>query len=195
MMGAHRAHGFTLVELLIIIAMVSILAAIAVPSMGELHRQNKLTSVINNYSAAHRLARNEAVARGKAVTVCKRSTADANIIACDADNNWESGWVVFVNTDRDNPAVVDADETVLQVIQPIPVNYTLRSSGVSGNHVTYHPTGDTQASGTFVLCSNGLLNQARMLAIDVNGRIRVSELSTNNVPLDDTGTEITTCIP
>lgn len=75
--------GFTLVELLITIALIAILAGIAVPGFSDLVRENRLTTLTNNLNAALRLARGEAIKRNQRLALC-------GLIQCDGD--FSTGW-------------------------------------------------------------------------------------------------------
>ena len=132
-------QGFGLIELMTVVAIVVILTMIALPSYQHLIQLNRVSADTNNLLSAFNLARNEAVARGRPVTVC----ASANGTACDgpATANWSSGWIVF--TDYDPPGVIDAGEgdTVLRMFGPVATRNTLTSSGVNVGYVSFGRTG------------------------------------------------------
>ncbi len=84
-LGQHqRTLGFTLVELIVTIAIVAILAAIALPSFREFNLRMTTTTNTNELVGALNVARAEAVRRGRSVAVI------AN------DGNWNNGWQVVV---------------------------------------------------------------------------------------------------
>jgi len=62
--------GFGLIELVIVIAIVAILTVIALPSYSRIMTRNRVVTDTNDLLAAINLARNEAVARGRPVTIC-----------------------------------------------------------------------------------------------------------------------------
>jgi len=95
--AAHR--GFTLVELIITVALVAILAALALPSYREFSTRMTVTDNTNNLIGALNMARAEAVKRGRA----------AALIANDGD--WSNGWQVVV-----------AKETAPGVVEQVPVS-------------------------------------------------------------------------
>lgn len=84
-----HARGFTLVELVITIAIAAILATIALPSFRDLIINNKVTGAANQLVGELNLARSEAVRRGTLVAVISNS----------GTNDWSSGW--YVETDGD----------------------------------------------------------------------------------------------
>jgi type IV fimbrial biogenesis protein FimT len=136
----HSPRGFGLVELMVVVAIVVILTMIALPSYQHLIQLNRLTSDTNTLLSAFNLARNEAVARGRPVTVC----ASANGTACDGPGtgDWSNGWIVF--TDYDPAGQVDAGsgDVVLRVFGPVSARNNLSSMGVNVGYVSFGRTGE-----------------------------------------------------
>jgi len=93
---AASSGGFTIVELMVVVAIVAILAAIALPSFNSSMRNSRVTSQTNDFLTAINLARSEAVARSRGVTICAADTAAGTPAACGSD--WSQGWVVIVDT-------------------------------------------------------------------------------------------------
>jgi general secretion pathway protein H len=84
------AEGFTLIELMVTIAVVALLAAVAAPAMVTLMNSNRLSSSAGELTAALQLARAEAVRRSATVTVC----GSADGVACTNGANW-ANWIVL----------------------------------------------------------------------------------------------------
>ncbi len=82
--------GFTLVELMVTVAVAVILLSIAVPSFVDVLRANKLSNDVNSIVQAIRDARNDAVAHGGSA-LC----ASANQTTCSSvTSDWVTGWIV-----------------------------------------------------------------------------------------------------
>ena len=195
-MVVKKSDGFTLTEILVAISIAAILLSVAIPSFSEMIRQNRLTTSINRFTTAHNLARSEAVARGKSVSLCKSNNATTTSPSCDTGSaNWEDGWIVFVNADNDNPPAVDVGEKILRVSSALTSTYSLRGSTGATAFVTYRSTGDIDIAGTFVLCDNSSISQSRAMFIGTNGRISMAKRNSDDIPLDDAGNAITTCTP
>jgi type IV fimbrial biogenesis protein FimT len=101
--------GFTLTEMIVVTAIVSIMLGIAIPSYKYLTTSYRMSAEINNLVGDLQFARGEALREGGFVTVCISSDG-AN---CTGGANWGRGWIVF--SDPNNDAAVEANERVLKV--------------------------------------------------------------------------------
>ena len=99
----RRAAGITLVEMLIVIGIVAVLATAATPLLRGLVLDARMTAAVNALVHAIHLARQEAQKDLRDVVICR--SVDA--LQCAPPGNWSSGWIAFVNRDRDDPPVVD----------------------------------------------------------------------------------------
>ena len=106
----ERPPGFTLPELLFSMAIVAGLVGWGVPAFRDLERNAARTSEVNLFLQAVHLARSEAIKRNGVVSLCP--SLDGTRCAS-GGTTWDRGWIVFVNLDRDSPAVRDAGEDLL----------------------------------------------------------------------------------
>lgn len=181
-----RHQGFTLLDLLITVAIAGILITIGIPSFNQIINSNRLTTNINKLVTTLYLARSEAIKRNQPVTI-RKSGAE-----------WESGWTVFADLDGDGTQ--EAGDTLLRTYNALPDNYTLRATPSYVNRITYRESGKS-ANGSFVLCDNSdgnnvpEENSARIMIVNTVGRVRMGIDGDNNgIPeKDDLGTEITSC--
>jgi type IV fimbrial biogenesis protein FimT len=174
-----KQQGFTLIELVVTVAMAAIILAMGVPSFQETIRNNQLTSNANEFIAALNLTRSEAVKRGVRVVLCK-SSDQAN---CTGAGGYDQGWVVFV--DADNDATIDAPGDIVRVFEGLKTGLTLAVAGAPTNdiddYVAYLPQGMAQSiggafqAGTLVLCKDA---KARNIVISSTGRARVDTNAT-----------------
>ena len=103
-----RHGGFTLIEVLITIALASILLTIAIPSFRYVTNSNRISGEVNGLLGDLQFARAEAIKEGRTVSVCVADTLGN----CTNATSWQNGWIVF--SDPANVGVHDAGETVLR---------------------------------------------------------------------------------
>jgi type IV fimbrial biogenesis protein FimT len=166
--GPLAGRGFTLVELMIAIAVFAILLAIAVPSFRDASLGARLSSIANNMVASVQLARSEAIKRNAAITLCASSDGST----CDDDVDWDTGWVV-----RD-----DGAGTVIQVQQSLPAGWKLTQSGGT-SQLSFQPIGVGATAATFTACrSNPVGKQERVVTVTATGMAYVTSTATGTCP-------------
>jgi type IV fimbrial biogenesis protein FimT len=166
-------RGFTMIELIVTLAVMAIVLAIAIPGFQDFLRRNRIAAETNNLTSALAIARSEAVKRAQRVTVCGVADPGAATPAC-ADDAWSSGWIVFVDTG----AVGDASgDTILRVQQPNLANAPdITPDANFSTYISYLPSGVSvgnggAASGTFGLCID---TESREIDVGPTGRISLS---------------------
>ena len=181
--------GFTLLELMVVLAIAGVLMAVAIPAMGDFIRNSRITSAANDVMAALHFTRSEAIKRRQPVTLCTSSNTfnpdgtpngDAT---CDASDQL-TGWIVFVDSMpvNDPDGIRDPAEVVL--LQREPMNELITaSSSLAEFRVTYlmNGFGDDPNPAQLVLCdergntpSGGELSSARGIQVSVTGRAGVT---------------------
>ncbi|HED34908.1 MAG TPA: prepilin-type N-terminal cleavage/methylation domain-containing protein [Gammaproteobacteria bacterium] len=172
MKNTRRQTGFTLIEMMVTVGLVSILLSVGVPSFREFIKDGALTAGNNELVTAFNLARSEAVKRGARVTVCK----SANQTACTTSDGWEKGWLIF--TDENNNGVYDsANETLIRVHGAMAASITAVGNGTVINYVSYVMSGKSQQvpsglqSGTILVSDDRVGPYGKNLNISQTGRI------------------------
>ena len=104
--------GFTLLELMLVLAIAGILAAIGIPAMGNFFRSARMTSAANDVLGSLHFARTEAIKRRASVSLCTSTNPLDAGPDCAVSTNL-AGWIVFVDADgngaRDDASFDDVD--------------------------------------------------------------------------------------
>ena len=181
-----HAGGFTLMELMITVAVAAILLGLAAPSFTDTIRNNRLTTAANDLLHSTQLARSEAVKRQTPVVVCASANSAAQPPSC--SNGAFTDWIVFVDTN--NNWSVDATEMVLERHGAVHPLLTVRND--NGGIVSYAPSGFSNPplpagsvpTRNLVICDRrgnrqvGTNSTARAILISNTGRTRVTKDST-----------------
>lgn len=165
--GLRFEAGFTVIELLMTITVMSILALIAVPGFNAMINNNRIRSDAGTLMANLAVARSEAARRGVSVTLCASSDG-ASCMGTTADPSWINGYIAF--TDPDSNATYDSStETILLVSGPLSSGLTITASGFgAGNRLRFSASGEATLTGTLTLCRSGY--NGRVVSINNAGR-------------------------
>ncbi len=88
-------RGFTLIELMFGILMLSVLMALAVPSFRQYTASTRTSAASNSLAAALAVARSEALLRATSVSVC--GSNDQKTCIGNPGTNWTTGWIAFTD--------------------------------------------------------------------------------------------------
>jgi type IV fimbrial biogenesis protein FimT len=172
-----RAHGFTLIELMVGLTVTLVLLIVATPSMGSIIDSVWLTSATNEFMADVQLARTEAIKRNSRVALCK----SADGASCVTSGGWEQGWIVFHDTN--NNGLADPGEPVLA--RQSALSRRLRATGNQNvvRYISFSSNGAAKLldgafqAGTLTLCRQSpTSNEARQIILNAVGRPRVQRL-------------------
>jgi type IV fimbrial biogenesis protein FimT len=166
----HLVAGFSLYELIITLAIVSILGTMACGMYGMIGRQ-QVVSEANQVVSYLALARNEAVRRHEKITFCPAPDGRH----CDNGTDavlWNDGGMVFIDTNANGQ--LDADETLVRMHQPMGKRLRVKTSGFRPR-VVYHPNGMSGGSTvTFTVCDTSNPLFVRYVIVSNVGRARVA---------------------
>lgn len=163
--------GFSLVEIMIVLAIVSILGITALPSLQTMVHRNRVASEVNHFLSQLHLARSEAIKQGTRIVICQSPDAQT----CARTSGWEQGWIIF----KDNNLNRQHDDGELLLRTDRALSSTIRISTGASLHsrrtIVYQATGLAPGStATFTFCSPGAPDLARAIILSNTGRPRLS---------------------
>jgi type IV fimbrial biogenesis protein FimT len=177
-----KGQGFSLIETLVVIALLAIFAVFAIPMFGDLTQNNRMRAQVSNLVGQFAQARTEAMRRGFRVTMCPGTETGCS------GNQWENGLIAFVDIDADG--VRDSGEEIILVGAALTGNNTMRSDQFS-TFISFRYDGASTAvdgsanPGSFVVCdSRGFGEHARALNILATGRIKISASNESDSGVD-----------
>ena len=149
--------GFTLIELMVTLAVVGILVVVAVPAMVFMINSNRLAGTTGELTSSLQLARSEAVRRGASVTIC----GSTNGTDCNS-TDW-SNWIV-----------TGADSTTgdVEVIRDVSATGSVQLSGPATG-IVFRPSGLIDAQQQLVVCVPTTQPQEnrRVITVMISGNI------------------------
>lgn len=160
-------RGFTLVELMVTLAVAAIVLAVAVPSFGSLIVNNALTSEANQLVSAFNTARNEAIKLNQNTRLC-HSVDGADCSAPDTDG-WQ-GWIVVDINDRVIASGFFSEKLSITATENTDV-ILFTANGLIRRNNTSVPL-----SGTFSICSGSARGDrnTRLVTFVSGGRISIN---------------------
>lgn len=184
-------HGFTLIELIITLALAAIILTFAVPNMRSVIQNNRFATQANDFIADLSYARSEAIRRRTPVSVCKTANPTSATPVCDGNvnNGWQEGRVIFV--DANGNGAIDPGDTLLRAREPLTggavVTPVAAGSGANSatiaNAVTFLPDGTTPMANAAVAISPGQnqlamcisnVTESKTLTVAVGGSVTIS---------------------
>lgn len=163
---SRSQHGFTLVELMVALTILTMLIYIAVPSFRNAGLPSQLRAVANGLIAATQIARTEAIKRDTTVQLCVSSDG-----ATCGTGNWQQGWIVISGT------------TVLHSEPAAPVGYRVTPTGGSVA-LSFAATGLGATPESFTVCRQtpSVGPQERVVTITAAGKASVQMTTTGVCP-------------
>ena len=166
----YKNHGFTVIELLVALAIFSILIASALPNFSSLIAQERSTVLTNTLAGALAYARSEAVTKNTTVLTCQSDNGSE----CNRSGNWHNGWIIFI--DSNNTKQREPEETLLRVYAAYDNGTQAIFNGAANidHYMRYKPTGRAYPNGSFLIC-NPNIGIGKALIMTQSGRLRLSK--------------------
>ncbi len=170
---ASRPLGFSLIELMVTIAIAVVLMVVAVPSFVEFQRNAHLSDAVSNFLAAANAAKANAMKRG----------LNTYVVPNTAGTGWSSGWMVYTDTNWNQSFDAGTDEVVIRheaLSSDITVT-TPTASSLADGYLLFNGSGYPRlTSGGFGGGTLVMQNASRSskIIIDPAGRIRSCKVGT-----------------
>ena len=159
----NQAKGFTLVELLVVLAILVIGASVAVPSYNAFTMRNRVATASNEFVSALSFARMEAIKRGYQVGI--------GAVAPVAGNEWGGGFVVWADIDNDNVQGNGED-----VLRSVPASGRTELDSQTGvTFLGFDSRGFANANDVIRLCDGGAGSRGVEIELLRSGRFRVNQ--------------------
>ena len=114
-MKKYKQQGFTLLELMIVVAMLGVVTAIGLPSFRAMMITSEVVDVTNDFTITLKRARSEAIKRGKDIRIC--SSIDGESCSGVA-GNWNRGWLIYDDFNGDGLVDDTAGELIWVNLEP-----------------------------------------------------------------------------
>jgi type IV fimbrial biogenesis protein FimT len=165
-MQTRRATGFTLVELLIAVAIIGVLFGIALPAYDGAMEASRTNAAKSALLASVTRSINRAAITGRHVVLCSSHDGET----CSGQPDWSGGWVAFLDTN--NNRTRDAGESLLLHEPALAGKVRLRST-VGRTRLVIQPNGGNAGSNvTFTLCDGRGPKRAETIVLSNTGRLR-----------------------
>lgn len=164
-----RAHGFTLLDLMTALGILSLLISIGMPELNNMIYEQRLRKAAQDLFVSAMLARSEAIKRNQPVLVMRNA------------DSWSNGWKVFV--DHNNDGIRNQNEPVIAATEK-PDEISVRGNTPVARYIRFTPSGRSKLigggfqAGTITLCTDSGRIVPRRLIMNASGRIRVEKSTT-----------------
>lgn len=164
---APARRGFTLVEMMVTVAVLSILGMVALPSLTAFSARNRLSALSSDFVSSLALARPEAARAGLPVLVLP---ADGGVTG----NEFAKGWNLYL--DRNSNGTADTGDTLIRTYPVLPS--ALKLQGTSPIRFTAIGYLTPAAAVNFVLCPSAGLRDGVQITVPPNGLADVTRITT-----------------
>lgn len=172
-------NGFSLIELIVAIALIGIFAMIALPAFSEFIKSERLVTQNNDLISDIAFARGEAMRRGTRVTLCP--TVDHSV--CSED--WSTGRMIFVDSDNGDGEDMELSdgEEVVRIRQVLSGGNTLKWSG-GDQRLQFMSSGlprggiTSGISDSFEICDSSTASLGRTIVVSTLGTVESSREAT-----------------
>jgi len=170
----NTQSGFSLIELVVAMAIAGILLGVGVPSFKSFIASSKMTEVNNALVYSIQLARSASVERLEPVGLCVSDDPMASEAVCTTGGNYNKGWFVYADANGDGDR--DSGEDILERVEPPGELFEFDPSSSYENHIYFSDSGASiNVAGVPVKGSIGIdysnETELRLIRVSANGRV------------------------
>jgi type IV fimbrial biogenesis protein FimT len=146
------ARGFTLIEVIVAIAILGVLVAIAIPSFTSTIRRYRTEAIRDDLTASLQIARSEAIRRGLSNTITITRTPSSAMCTADTTvaGQWSCGWQIFIDANNNN--VFDDGAANLIQQSDVPAGFSVvETSAAPTNFAIVNRWGQFNSAQRFVI--------------------------------------------
>ncbi|MGH1542792.1 MAG: GspH/FimT family pseudopilin [Arenicella sp.] len=188
LVNTHKNYGFTVLELMITVAIGGIISIFAIPAFTALIDNNKLVKVSNEFNTAFKIARNTAISKTAPTYICPSANADTAAPTCDLAGNWLNGYIIYVKPSFSSSKVgflnfvPASDELIYQVDLKSVTNDIAIAQTNAAIHIGFDNQGFTLQPAPPAVAANPRLSvcdsagtKGKIYQLSTSGRLTVSD--------------------
>ncbi|MBL4772467.1 MAG: GspH/FimT family pseudopilin [Alcanivoracaceae bacterium] len=170
-----NTQGYTIMELMITLTIITILMSYALPSIHQLKLNTFMSSERNRLTLSLNLARSHAITKQIQVIICPSISGND----CDNKSNWYQGWIIFEDSNRNR--TLD-DEDILLRHEDAMRNEIIATSSIHRQKIRYNSMGFSPGTNVSInFCDERGKDFAQSIIINNAGRIKQSKPISTNV--------------
>ena len=161
----RKSCGFTLIEMMIVIALIAVIASYGIPQFNSMMQNGRISTQVNQLQGMMQLARSEAVTNRVRSGVC----ASTDQATCNT-SNWENGAILFHDVDEQGDK--DASDPVIRVMPAVTNGNTIR--GINGV-ISFLKDGTLNTAAMLAICDTRGADSSRQVRLNTAGQSRISK--------------------